>query len=91
MPFQLTLLGTSSALPAHGRFSTSQLLQIAYHQYLIDCGEGTQMRLTEFQLNKGKINQIFISHLHGDHYYGLMGLVILLYMNPLLEKKGVKK
>lgn len=62
-------------MPAHGRFSTSQLLQVANHRYLIDCGEGTQIRLTEYGLNKGNINQIFISHLHGDHYYGLLGLL----------------
>jgi ribonuclease Z len=75
MPFQLTLLGTSSALPAHGRFSTAQLLQVSNHRYLIDCGEGTQIRLMEYGLNKGNINRIFISHLHGDHYYGLLGLL----------------
>lgn len=75
MSFQLTILGAGSALPAHGRFSTAQLLQIAHVKYLIDCSEGTQIRLSEYKLYKGKINQIFISHLHGDHYYGLLGLL----------------
>ena len=62
-------------MPAHGRFSTAQLLQIANSRYLIDCSEGTQIRLSQYKLHQGKINQIFISHLHGDHYYGLMGLL----------------
>lgn len=75
MPFRLTLLGTSSALPAYGRFSTAQVLQIEHQRYLIDCGEGAQIRLMEYGLYKGTINQIFISHLHGDHYFGLLGLL----------------
>lgn len=75
MKFELTLLGTNSALPAHGRYPSAQLLNIQDSYYLIDCGEGTQIRLMEFDQKWGKINQIFISHMHGDHVYGLVGLL----------------
>lgn len=75
MSFRLTLLGTGSALPAYGRFSTAQLLQVEHHRYLIDCAEGAQIRLSQYGLHKGIVRQIFISHLHGDHYYGLLGLI----------------
>ena len=75
MVFELTVLGTSSALPAFNRFPSAQLLRLESRSYLIDCGEGTQLRLFQYARRIGKINQIFISHLHGDHYYGLMGVL----------------
>ena len=75
MRFDLTLLGTNSALPAHNRFPSAQVLNVQEKLYLIDCGEGTQVRMIDFNIQRSKINQIFISHLHGDHVYGLIGLL----------------
>lgn len=81
MRFELTLLGTGAALPMPGRFTSAQVLNINESLCLIDCGEGTQMRLTEYQVRRSKIGQIFISHLHGDHFYGLMGLLTSFALN----------
>lgn len=75
MSFSVTVLGSNSAIPAHGRHPSSQLLNINDKLYLIDCGEGTQMRFNEFGIKWMRINHIFISHLHGDHYFGLIGLI----------------
>ena len=75
MQFDLTILGSNSAIPAHGRFPTAQVLNVSHQLYLIDCGEGVQWRLQECEVKKSKINQIFISHLHGDHIFGLIGLL----------------
>ena len=71
----LTILGNNSAIPAHGRNPTAQILQTTDENYLIDCGEGTQNQLTKYKIKRSKINHIFISHLHGDHYFGLIGLL----------------
>lgn len=71
----LTILGNNSAIPAHGRNPTAQVLQTNDENYLIDCGEGTQNQLTKYKIKKSKINKILISHLHGDHYFGLIGLL----------------
>ncbi len=71
----LTILGNNSALPAFGRNPTAQVLQTPEESYLIDCGEGTQVQLTNFKIKRSKINHIFISHMHGDHYFGLIGLI----------------
>ncbi len=75
MRFDVTILGSNSAIPAHGRFLTSQVLNVSEQLYLIDCGEGTQWRLQEYHIKKSKINEIFISHIHGDHIFGLIGLL----------------
>ena len=75
MRFELTLLGTNSALPAFGRFPSSQVLNIQENHFLIDCGEGAQIRMGEFGVRRHKIKQVFISHLHGDHVFGLIGLL----------------
>lgn len=71
----VTILGNNSALPAHGRHPTSQVIQTSDHQFLIDCGEGTLFQLNQYKIKRSKINHIFISHLHGDHYFGLIGLI----------------
>ncbi len=71
----ITILGNNSAIPAFDRHPTAQILQTREECYLIDCGEGTQMQLTKYKIRRSKIGHIFISHLHGDHYYGLIGLL----------------
>jgi ribonuclease Z len=71
----LTILGNNSAIPAFGRNPTSQILQTQDEAYLIDCGEGTQLQLSRYKIKRNKISHIFISHLHGDHYFGLIGLI----------------
>lgn len=81
MKFELTLLGTGAAMPMPGRFTSAQVLSVNDSLCLIDCGEGTQMRLTEYQVRRSRIGQIFISHLHGDHFYGLMGLLTSFALN----------
>src|SRR4051812_2980143 len=71
----LTILGNNSAIAAFGRNPTSQVLQTQEESYLIDCGEGTQMQLAKYKIKRSRIRHIFISHLHGDHYFGLIGLI----------------
>src|ERR1700753_1286437 len=71
----LTILGNNSAIPAFGRNPTAQILQTPEETYLIDCGEGTQMQMARYKIRRSKISRIFISHLHGDHYFGLIGLL----------------
>jgi ribonuclease Z len=80
MSFNITILGSSGALPAYGRFPSAQLVEIQNRHFLVDCGEGAQMQLMRFQANFHRINHIFISHLHGDHYLGLMGLVFTMHL-----------
>jgi len=75
LEFEVTVLGSNSAIPAHGRNQTSQLIQVGGSYILLDCGEGTQIQLRKFRLKFSRIDFIFISHLHGDHFYGLMGLI----------------
>lgn len=84
-PFQLTILGTSSALPTSDRYPTAQVLQVPGRFFLIDCGEGTQTQLRKYRIGFSKINHIFISHLHGDHIFGLIGLISTL---ELLGRKN---
>jgi ribonuclease Z len=81
MKFELTILGSSSATPIFERNPTSQLLNINEKYYLIDCGEGTQQQLMRFGLKAQRIDYIFISHLHGDHYLGLVGLLSSMHLN----------
>lgn len=72
---KVTILGNNSALPAHGRFPTAQIVEINDMPILVDCGEGTQMRMQQFGIKSSRINHIFISHIHGDHYLGLVGFI----------------
>ncbi len=78
--FELITLGTGAALPARGRYPTAQLLIVHEEPYLIDCGEGTQERLRAMGASFMRIGHIFISHLHGDHYLGLMGLISSMHL-----------
>ncbi|MBS1730867.1 MAG: ribonuclease Z [Bacteroidetes bacterium] len=95
--FAVTILGNNSALPAHERHPTAQVVTIDDRLLLIDCGEGTQMQMSRYKIKRSKISHIFISHLHGDHYYGLIGLLtsyslqnretpLHIYAPPGLEK-----
>lgn len=77
----VTILGNNSALPAHNRHPTAQVLQAEGQTMLIDCGEGTQMQMSAYKIKGNKIGHIFISHLHGDHYFGLIGLLSSLALN----------
>ena len=72
---KLTILGCHSATPQENKNPTAQLLEINGHRLLIDCGEGTQVQLRKAKVSFVHIKHIFISHLHGDHFYGLPGLV----------------
>ncbi len=72
---KLTILGTSSALPTSERYPSAHVLNVHERLFLIDCGEGTQMQLRRTRIRFGKINHIFISHIHGDHIFGLNGLL----------------
>ncbi len=78
--FKLTILGCSSATPTSKRNPTAQLLNIAERNILIDCGEATQIQLRKFKQKFQRINHIFISHLHGDHYLGLVGLLSSMHL-----------
>lgn len=80
MKFEVLILGSSSATPMYGRHPTSQLVNIHDRLMLVDCGEGTQLRLSKFGVKINKIKHIFISHLHGDHYLGLMGLLSSMHL-----------
>jgi len=71
----LTILGCGSAMPTRKNFPSSQLLEIRDRQFLIDCGEGTQIRMCQLGVKANRLGHIFISHLHGDHCFGLMGLI----------------
>lgn len=75
MSLKLTILGCHSATPRVNAHPTAQYLEIKNHHFLIDCGEGTQVQLRRYGVKFSKIKHIFISHLHGDHLFGLVGLV----------------
>ncbi|WP_264558797.1 ribonuclease Z [Flavobacterium sp. N2270] len=72
---KLTILGCYAATPRTITNPTSQVLEIKNQMFLIDCGEGTQVQLRKHKIKFSRINRIFISHLHGDHFYGLIGLI----------------
>jgi ribonuclease Z len=81
MQFDVTILGSNAAIPAYNRHPTSQVLNYNGNLFLIDCGEGTQFRMSEFGIKRGNLNNIFISHLHGDHYFGLVALLTSFNLN----------
>jgi len=73
--FKLTILGSSSALPTANRFPSAHALNVHERLFLVDCAEGTQMQLRKYKLKLSRLEHIFISHLHGDHVLGLVGLI----------------
>ncbi|PHR74086.1 MAG: ribonuclease Z [Lutibacter sp.] len=93
MSLKVTILGCHSATPRTSAHPTSQLLEIQNRFFLIDCGEGTQVQLRKYKIKFSKIKHIFISHLHGDHIFGLIGLIStfrLLNRNAKLHVYGPK-
>ena len=80
LPFTITILGCSSATPTSERNPTAQLLGHGEKLFLIDCGEGTQVSLRKMHIHFQRIRHIFISHLHGDHFYGLIGLMSSMHL-----------
>ena len=96
MSFSLTILGSSSAVPTSERFPAAHVINIHERFFLVDCGEGAQIQLRRNKIGFGKINHILISHVHGDHTFGLFGLISTLsllgrktdlhiYANPVLK------
>ena len=73
--FELHILGCGSALPTTRHFATSQVVNVRDKLYMIDCGEGSQLQFRKSRLKFSRLNHIFISHLHGDHCFGLLGLI----------------
>ena len=94
---KLTILGSFSAYPSIKGFTTSQVLEHNGKSFLIDCGEGTQIQLRKNKIKFNSIEDVFISHLHGDHYFGLPGLILTLNLlgreKPLniFGPKGIKE
>lgn len=80
MRFEVLILGSSSATPIYGRHPTAQLINVNEQLYLLDCGEGTQVQLIKYGIRSNRIKHIFISHLHGDHYLGLIGLISSMHL-----------
>jgi ribonuclease Z len=85
MHFRVTILGSSSAIPAFGRNPSGQFLLHHDRGYLIDCGEATQMRIQQYRQPLRRLDAIFITHLHGDHVLGLIGLLSSMSVNNRLE------
>ena len=85
MNFTLNILGTASALPTVNRYPSAQVLDVRGRLFLIDCGEGVQMQIRRQHLSILKLDTVFISHLHGDHCLGLVGLISTL---GLLDRGG---
>lgn len=81
MKFEVTILGSSSATPIFNRNPAAQLLNVNDNFFLIDCGEGTQQQMLRYNIKASRINHIFISHIHGDHYLGLVGLLSSMHLN----------
>lgn len=96
-PFEIHILGCGSALPTTRHNASAQVVRIGNKQFMIDCGEGTQIQLRKYHIHFSFINHIFISHLHGDHCFGLIGLIstfgllgrtapLHIYADPSLEQ-----
>lgn len=96
MPFSFTILGSSSAVPTSERFTSAHVVNIHERFFLVDCGEGAQIQLSRNKISPGKIDHILISHIHGDHTFGLFGIIstfsllgrtkdLNIYANPILK------
>jgi ribonuclease Z len=85
--FEITVLGNTSSIPVHGRNHTAQIVRFGQECLLIDCGEGAQIQMRKYKIKSSRISHIFISHLHGDHYLGLIGVLSSYHLskrtNPL--------
>ncbi|MDR0420599.1 MAG: ribonuclease Z [Prevotellaceae bacterium] len=81
MNFKVTILGSSSASPTTNRFQTAHVVNIHERLFLIDCGEGSQIQMMRNNISLARINHIFITHLHGDHIFGLYGLLSTLNLD----------
>jgi len=84
--FEVTILGSNAAVPVLDKYPSAQIINIDHKYYLMDCGEGTQFQMLKYGIPKDKINQIFISHLHGDHVFGLIGLITSYHLAGRLKK-----
>ncbi|HNR27793.1 MAG TPA: ribonuclease Z [Bacteroidales bacterium] len=80
MPLTLTSLGSASALPARNTYFTAHVLNIRGRSFLLDCGEGTQLRLGQLGISLGAIDHVFITHLHADHVFGLLGMISSMHL-----------
>ncbi|MBK9525745.1 MAG: ribonuclease Z [Bacteroidetes bacterium] len=80
MIFEVGILGSSSATPIYQRHPTAQVINFHERFFLIDCGEGTLIQMNRYKIKFHRINHIFISHLHGDHYLGLLGLISTMHL-----------
>ena len=89
MNFTLTVLGSASAMPVTDRFQSAQVLDVRGRLFLIDCGEGVQLRMVRFGFAPEKIESIFISHIHGDHLFGLFGLLSTMGMKKRLADLNI--
>lgn len=85
MTFNLTILGCSAAKPAFGRNQTAQIVNFQENLFLLDCGEGTQLQFAKYKIKASHLTHICISHLHGDHWFGLVGLLCSLNMDGRTE------
>lgn len=81
MAFRITFLGTGAASPTLSRGLSAAVINVDETLCLIDCGEGTQMQMLRFGIKKDRIRHVFISHLHGDHYFGLVGLLFTWHLH----------
>ena len=79
-PLSVTILGSNSAVPSLERNPTSQIVTYGNKKFMIDCGEGTQLAMRRFKISLQSVDHIFISHLHGDHYFGLIGYISTLHL-----------
>lgn len=80
MEFSVTILGSGAAVPTSRRNPSSQYIQCRNRHFLIDCAEGTQMQMRKYHVNMNRIEHVFISHLHGDHFFGLVGLLSTMHL-----------
>ena len=83
--FEVTILGVNSAFPVHGRHPSCQVVNFDERLYMIDCGEAAQIQIAKFKIKRNKLDHIFISHMHGDHCYGLPGLLSSFALSGRLE------